>query len=134
MKRLQREAPNINGFYVSPQELELPPTMLDPTKPESWNNHHFYHYARTFGQFVMTQTLRDLNSGQFQMPKDIHAIYHDRYSPAPKPALVDMMDKLDEAFQTQEPLRYGSANNPTYSLITPPLMRIINQEYNILNG
>jgi hypothetical protein len=127
---LTREAPNINGFIVPPSELSLPATMLDPNKRESWNNHHGYFYARDMGRLVMTQTLRDLDTSQFQLPKDVHNVYHDRYSPAPLPAMVDIMDHLDEAYERQIPLRYGSANLPTYNLITRELYRLITREYN----
>jgi len=127
--RLSRVYPNINGFPVSPYELELPSSALDTTRQESWNNHHACFTARKMGEFVMTQTWRDLNSNQYQMPKDIHAILHDRYTPPPLPDITDIMDEIDEAYTRQDPLRYGSANYPAFRVITPTLWRTITNEY-----
>lgn len=134
MKRLQRVAPHINGFPLPPHDLELPHSTLDTTRHENWNNHHGMFYARTFGRLAITQTLRDLSTYQYQIPKDVHNVYHQRYSPSPVPDLVDIMDVLDDAYERQIPLRYGSANLPTFSLISTELRRIIHSEYNSLNG
>lgn len=136
MKRrihLQREAPHINGFPVPITELELPETMLDPSKRESWNNHHRHFYARIMARLTMTQLLRDLDANQDPTPRDIHNIYHDRYTPPPVPALVDVMDRLDEARQKQEPLRYGTISFPTFQLISDDQWADAQNEYNLLN-
>lgn len=130
---LQREAPNINGFPIPMGQLNLPESMLDPSKRESWNNHHHHYYARMMARLTMTQLMRDLNGSQTPMLKDVHNIYHDRYSPPPIPDLVDVMDRLDEARQTQEPLRYGTISFPRYALITDDQWSEAQNEYNLLN-
>lgn len=133
MKRLQREYPNINGFPVRPHELELPPSMLDTDRQESWNNHHLCFTASKMARFVLTQTWRDLDKNQVQMPKDTHAVLHDRYTEYSIPTPTDLMDEIDEAWQTGEALRYGSAAHPTYRQISEDLIRRIHSEYNQLN-
>lgn len=131
---LQREAPNINGFVVPMHELELPYTMLDTDKRESWNIHHHYFTARNLGRFTLTQLLRDLDSSQTPLPKDVHAIYHDRYSPPSLPSLIDIMDRIDQAYQTQEPLRLGTISFPTYRIISDEQMHQAHMEFNELNS
>ena len=133
MRTLSREYPNINGFPVSPHELELPLTKLDPAKQETWNNHHACFTARKMGLFLITQTWRDLSTNQYAMPKDTHAILHDRYEPARLPELVDIMDELEQAKEGGIPLRYGSANHPTNNLINQQLWRAITSEYTELS-
>lgn len=135
LTRLAREYPNVNGFPVSPGELELPPTMLNPERQDSYNNHHLCWTARRMGEFVITQTWRDLAKNQAILPKDIHAVLHDRYEP-PKhlPDLTDLMDEIDACYQSQSLLRYGSAANPTYNVISEAKYRLIQQEYNGLHA
>jgi hypothetical protein len=132
MERLKRESPHINGFPVSPHELSLPRSVLDPTKQENWNNHHICWTARRMGQFAITQTWRDLAPNQFPLLKDTHAVYHAIYEPSPLPDITDVMDVLYDAYQDQTPLRYGSAALPRYNVITPELWDTLSAEYSRL--
>ena len=131
MKRLQRITPHENGFPVSLDELKLPPSQLDPTYSENINNHHIFHYARTFARFAILQTLRDLDSSQTQTERDTHNNYHKLYLPAPAPSLYDAMEHIEEAVENDVQLRYGSANNFRHVRITPALMRKLMVEYDM---
>ena len=131
--RLSREHPHINGWPVPPYDLQLPESDLNPEVQANFNNHHALHSRRAFGAHAIAQTCRDLNAYQFPMARDLHGILHDRYDPAPMPDIVDMMDRVDEAFQNRELLRYGSALHPIYRVIDMRMYRSIQQTYNQLN-
>lgn len=132
--RLAREYPNINGWPVSPFELEkMPESSLNPEVQNNFNNHHSCWTERAFGRHALSLTIRNLNAYQNVLPKDIHSILHDRYEPAPMPDIVDMMDRIDEAFQNRELLRYGSALHPIYRVIDMKMYRSLQQTYNQLN-
>lgn len=122
-------APHRNGFPVHPKELDLPKTELNPVRAENYNNHHRIWPARIAGRLMLTQTLRDLKDSQVVMPKDVHAIYHDRYDPPPLPSIEDTMQRLDDAYHKGELLRYGTANRPTYKPISDILWQKLNDEY-----
>lgn len=132
--RLSRELPTINGFPVDPSELDLPVTMLNPDRQESYNNHHMCWTARRMGLLAITQTWRDMAKNQHVLPRDVHAVFHDRYDP-PKdlPDLTALMDEIDEAYQTGALLRFGSASTPSYNVISEARYRAIQDEYNRLH-
>lgn len=132
--RMSREHPHINGWPVPPHELQLPESMLDPEVQANFNNHHLLHSRRAFGRHAISQACRDLNAYQYTMSRDLHQVLHDRYDPAPMPANYDMMDRLDEAFQGRELLRYGSALHPIYRVIDMRMWRMLQQEYNNLDS
>lgn len=131
--RLAREYPNINGWPVSPHELELPESNLDPEKQASFNNHHSCWTERAYGRTALSLMVRNLNAFQDVLPRDIHGIIHDRYDPAPLPHPVEMMDRIDEAMQRRELLRFGSALHPIYRVIDMRMYREAQQSYNQLN-
>lgn len=128
--RIPREYPTVNGFPVHPYELELPPSRFNENRQYDFNNHHLCYTARRMGQFVLTQTWRDLDENQLVLPKDTHAVLHDRYDPPRElPGILDLVNHLDEAYDAGKLLRYGSANNPTYKTITPELRSLYLAEY-----
>lgn len=127
------EAPNRDGWPIHPRELSLPKTNLDPTNIYSYNNHHRFWPARHLGKFVIGQTLRDLEDSQVVMPKDVHKAYHDRYEPAPLPDLHEVMQRLDDAYHTEELLRYGSAREPRYEVFGAELWELVKKEYDERN-
>lgn len=129
---MRATAPHRNGFPIHPRELDLPKTVLNPSRTESFNNHHRFWTSKEMGRLIMTQVLRDLKESQVILPKDTHAIYHDRYTPAPIPPLGDIMNRLDEAYAREELLRYGTAANPTYKVLTEGLWKKIKLEYETL--
>ena len=131
--RLSRVHPNYNGWPAPISELQLPESKLNPEVQNNFNNHHRLFTERDFGRHVISLTCRNLNYYQEVMPKDLHMILHDRYEPAPMPDMVDMMDRLDEAFQNRELLRYGSALHPIYRVIDMKLWRSLTAAYNELD-
>lgn len=132
--RLSQEYPNYNGWPVHPLELDLPQSDLSPDRQHNFNNHHLLWTARDFGRHAISLACRNLDSNQIVLPRDIHQVIHDRYEPAPMPSLVDMMDRLEEAYMKRELLRYGTALNPSYRIIDIGLWRNFNTEYNKLDN
>lgn len=131
--RLSREYPHYGGWPVDPIELELPHTSLEPDYQANFNNHHMLFTARAFGRHAISLACRNLAVYQTVLPRDVHAILHDRYDPAPMPDLLSMMDRLDEAYQKNELLRFGSALHPTYKVLDTEMWRDLNDEYNKLD-
>lgn len=132
--RLAREYPNINGIPVSPHELELPRSTLELDRQGEFNNHHGLWTAKNMGRFVLSSTMRNLQEFQYVLPRDTHAIIHDRYEPAPMPSPLTMMDYLDDAYEQGQLLRYGSALNPAYAPLGRDLMRVLRAEYDHLTS
>lgn len=128
-KKMPRVAPHNEGFPVSVNELRLPESTLNPHIQDNYNNHHFHFTARAFGRSVLYQTLRNLDANQLVIPKDVHAVYHALYTPPPMPSPLAAMDRVDEAYQKGEMLRYGSALNPRYDRVTEALWLLAQQEY-----
>lgn len=120
------------GVFVPVYELSLPPSRLNPERQTNYNNHHFAFTARRMGRLLITSTWRDLMTNQQVMPKDSHVALHQRYDPPVLPELHDIMNTLDDAYQSNQLLRYGSASHPEYQAITASLMQRIKAEYEVI--
>ena len=128
-----RPYPARGAYPVDPLELGLPATDLDISLNSNVNNHHLWWTARSMGRLLITQTLRDLDANQRVMPIDTHKVLHYIYGPPEMPDIHDVMDVIDEAYETHQLLRYGSALSPKYRSITSVLYRQIQEEYNQMN-
>lgn len=130
INRLERPYPTINGFPVDPYELELPKSRFEITTPREVNNHHLCFTKRKMGLLAITETWRNLAENQVVMPIDTHAILHSQYGP-PKdlPDLLELVDYLEEAYEKGKMLKFGSANFPSYSPISPELRHEYLREY-----
>lgn len=126
------EYPTRNGFPVAPDELNLAPSRLNPNNKANYDNHHGMWTARQMGKLVMSKTCRNLDSLQWQMLMDQHAHLHVQYRPAPLPTLDQMMDRIYDAYDNGEELRFGSANKPKYRPIDLHTIMRINEEYSEL--
>lgn len=133
MKRLQRIAPHENGFPVSIFEVGLPETRLDTTYFENKTNHHGQWTATMMGRFAIWQTLRDLDTRQFQAPRDTHNLYHRLFLPPPPPSLHDALEYIEEAKENRVELRYGTVNQFRKVPISDNLMAALYNEYNLYN-
>lgn len=119
--------PTRHGIPIAPYELALPPSH---TRIE--NNHHNAWTKKRMGRFIVTQTLRDLDAMQFQLPKDQHVWLHDTYDP-PEIALSDAYIRVHEAFESNEYIRLGTCYHGSKSRITPELIMQIESEKERLN-
>lgn len=131
-RRTPIEAPHFEGFAICPTELILPESRLDLSNEYSYNNHHRMWTARKFGRSALFQTLRDLESSQVILPKDVHAAYHKRYSPPPMPTPLKALDRIQDAYDRNERLRYGSAREPEYTPIIDGLLKRLKRAYEAL--
>lgn len=127
---IERPYPTINGFPVSPYELELPKSRFETTSSREVNNHHLCFTKRKMGLLAITQVWRDLDENQVVLPIDTHAVLHSLFSPPKElPDLLDLVDHLEEAYEVGKMLKTGSANFPTYTLISPELRSEYLREY-----
>jgi hypothetical protein len=133
MKRLQRIAPNIDGFPIHLDELNLPATQLDTKYFENKTNHHRLWTASRMGQSAILQTLRDLDTSQIQAPRDTHNLYHKLYLPPAPPSLHDALEHIEEARDNRVELRYGTVNHFRKVPINDSLMDALILEYNTSN-
>lgn len=68
----ERPYPTRDGLAIPTNEVELPVTKLNQNFWSNFNNHHREWPRKAFGANVIYQTLRDLESMQELLPKDIH--------------------------------------------------------------
>ena len=125
--RCETPYPMHGANFVPPSELDLLPSH---TRKE--NLHHLAFTRRQMGRFLITQTFRDLDRNQVVMPIDQHVQLHEDYGAPRLPRIEDIMDVIDEAYQTGEQLRYGSAHAPIYKPITPGLIINCGIEYGLM--
>lgn len=82
------------------------------------------------GQTASLQVLRDLEDSQTVMPKDVHHIYHKRYSPPPLPKPEEVMQRLDDAYHAEELLQYGGpVRGFEYRVFGSELWNLVKKEY-----
>lgn len=60
-----------------------------------WNNHHLAYFRRSFGRLAISQTFRDLELMQREMPVVAHRRLHTEYTGIQVPSLLTMMDIID---------------------------------------
>jgi len=121
--------PTRNGVAISPYELSFSPSRLDLSNEYNFNLHHAEFTRREFGRFALLDTFRSLSSNQYILPIDTHAELHRLYNPPDLPTPEQAMDRIQQAVDSGEPLRYGSALHPEYRPIGKEILRLINREY-----
>lgn len=127
---MERVYPTSKGVPLSPYELRLPPSHLDLEESTNWNNHHAAFTRQLFGRSIILRTFRNLERNQYTMPIDVHTALHYIYEPPELPTPQQAMFRVIMAYSHNEPLKFGSANNPTFQPITNDLIKMVNAEYN----
>lgn len=118
-----------DGLAINPAELPVPPSEFDLSNRHANNNHHLqYQRSMYLGSFVLG-TVRDLEASQVPLGIDQHNWLHHTFTPPQPPTLDQAMNRLQDAYDAKERLRYGSLYHPTYRLISPPLWRHIKAEH-----
>lgn len=106
---MEKVYPSRNGLPISAYELELRPSELDLDKNENYSLHHLHFPARLMGRLLITNTLRNLEYEQEELPNDQHNLgkfaLHTLYLPPEPPTLRQAMDRLDLAKETNERMR-----------------------------
>lgn len=125
--------PTHQGMPINPRELDIPESNLDPENPYTKNNHHGCYFARSFGEIALFRYFRDLEMNQFVIPMDQHNWIHSHYDQTPLPRPIQAMSALSMAYDLQSEgkpaLKYGSANNPHFVLLTAENMADITASY-----
>ena len=124
--------PTHEHFPISPDELHLPESQLDPFSERSYNLHHGLYSRNMMAKLALSDTCRNLEAYQWVMLKDQHVELHRRYEPTPVPPLRVMMERIDEAVANGEKLRIRGDTGYIRTDIPPELLAKINEEYNRL--
>lgn len=126
------EYPTRNGIAVPVSELALPSTRLDLSQEYTTNNHHLEFSRRNMGRFLITQTLRDLQLMQEQMPVDVHAYLHKIYEPPEFPSIKQAMSRVILAIERGEQLNLKADRGYSLHDISEVHKKQIHLEYNRL--
>jgi len=128
------EYPTREGRPVPMSELELPESRLNLDRRHNVNNHHLFHAERRrhISEFIILQTMKDLDTLQDQIGVDVHNYTHATYDPPALPTPQEALVIVYEAFEAGELLRTGSAYNPVYKQMTTALMEDIEEEYRMV--
>jgi len=78
------------GVPIPPEELGFEVGQIN-----EWNNHHLAYFRRSFGHLAISQTFRDLELMQREMPIPEHRLLHQRFVGIAVPRLITMMDIID---------------------------------------
>jgi len=98
---------------------------------ERKNNHHEAFFARMFGQFVVSQTFRDLQAMQIEMPVHQHTYLHRRYTAPKMPPLNSMMEVIEREYENEGQLHIYNDHIKKYESfdITESKWDQVKQEY-----
>lgn len=124
--------PTKNGIAIPTSEVRLPETRLDLSLPESTNNHHTAWTRRAMSRFLLTQTFRDLESMQEELPYDVHVELHRTYDPPEFPTPRQVMARVSMAYDTLEQMKIYDATQRRYVFnpISSVHMKQMEMEYN----
>jgi len=125
--------PTRRGLAIPTCEVDLPPTHLNWENPNHLNNHHLEFSRRMFSHSMMLQTLRDLEFMQEMLPMDIHNMgkhnLHTIYGPPALPTPRQVMDRITDAWDTDERLHISNGRTYEYKPITHALYKQLKREY-----
>lgn len=118
------------GAPIPPEELGF-----EIGHSGEWNNHHMAYFRRSFGRLAISQTFRDLELLQREMPVVEHRRLHTLYTGIQVPSLLTMMDIIDRERLSGGQLKiYDSTRERgdryVRSDITPARWNFLRKEYN----
>ena len=97
--------PTIHGVAISPLDIWLPESNLNPEKDKNYNNHHTEYYARMYGDFLLSRVFHDLASNQIYMLRDVHEWLHQQYGAPKMPTPIEMLETIEQAWATNQVLQ-----------------------------
>lgn len=132
-----RPYPSRNGLPLPVIDVDLPESRL-PYPDRHTNNHHLLFPRKRYELGgIIYATLRDLESMQYLMPKDVHNIgkltLHTMYSPPRMPKPLVAVDYICEVYEQGERLQLGPAGDFVHTDLNDGLMRAILKEAANLN-
>lgn len=125
--------PTVHGVPVSPLDIWLPETHLNPNKDKNYNNHHDCWTARRFGRSILFQVFRDLQSHQNYLPLDVHEWLHANYGPPAMPTPLEAMERIEQAYYECENLQIRKAGGYIIRLLDKSVFQQCDKNYNRLN-
>lgn len=96
--------PTRKGIAIPVSEIWLPKSNLNPEQNKNFNNHHNCWTEKKFGQCVLFNTLRNLESQQFCLLRDIHGYLHEAYDPPKLPTPLQAITEIERARDDGEKL------------------------------
>ncbi|MFZ2125057.1 MAG: hypothetical protein WA087_00685 [Candidatus Saccharimonadales bacterium] len=129
-KKIENRAyPSVDGLPASPDSLWLPESSLSLEKDKNYTVHHGCWTARHFGEYALYKTLRDLESQQYRLPRDIHNYIHRTYSspklPTPEHALLE----IQRAARDGERLSFRKGGKHVICKIGAEVMKKVHMSY-----
>ncbi len=121
------EYPTRHGLAVHTAELGLQPDCA--VNERNINNHHLQFTKCEYMGSIILVALRSLDERQDILPVAVHDYLHTIYEPPVKPTLVQAMNRLQQAHDSDELLKFGSARHPKFEDFTDGLWRQILAEY-----
>lgn len=127
-----RTWPSDEGIPLGPELVTLPVSHL-PDLPHNKTNHHLCFPAKRFYMGgVIYKTLRDLESLQEDMQKDVHnigkATLHALYGPPVPPTPIQAVDYILNAYDRGERLQFGCLRERTFKPMDDELIDAILME------
>jgi len=124
--------PSRYGLPVPVTEIELPSTRLRDVDHNKNNHHLLFPRKRYELGGIIYATLRDLDSMQQLLPRDVHNVgkpnLHTIYSPPSIPKPITAIDYICEANARGEKLKVGSMGVFEYRELDDGLMQAILKE------
>lgn len=116
--------------FVPIHQLNIPSAPFKSRGERTMTNHHYAFTAGMMGRLGITQTFRDLAANQEVLPREGHNWLHQNFSPPVMPNLTSIMERLDNALDAQELLRYGTAHLSRFIHMDRDIWAACDQEYN----
>lgn len=121
--------PMRGAIFIPIHQLDIPATAFRHSGERTQTNHHYLFTANMAARFIITQTFRDLAANQEVLPRAGHNWLHNNFYPPKLPNLGVIMERLDNALDAHEMLRYGTAHLPQLAPMTQDLWTMCDQEY-----
>lgn len=121
--------PTRNGIALPSKEIWTPESHLKDIEKNK-NNHHDEWTARAFGCSILYLTLRNMESHQEMMQKDVHDWIHDEYDVPEMPTPRQAMEEIERGYWEQENLKVRKAGHYVLSLLDKGVLNLCKNDYN----
>jgi hypothetical protein len=121
--------PSAGGLPVPPSELRLPESSLNLERSKNYTVHHGCWTARYFGKYALYKTLRDLESQQYRLPRDVHDYIHRNYSPPKLPTPEHALLEIQRAARDGERLSFRRGGKHVFCKIGAEVMKKVYLSY-----
>ena len=127
-----RRYPTENGIAVPTCEIWLPDSNLDPEQLRNKNNHHTEYTARNFGRCILFKTVRDIETHQELLYRDVHNYIHSNYDIPTMPTPKQAINEIERAKHYGERLHIHENGHYVYKELTDLVLRACIKNYDEL--